>query len=183
MSDKDLQSLVPLLHDEKTRERAFSNLVRLTSSRLYWHIRRIVLVHDDADDILQNTYIKAFSALPSFRGDASLYTWLYRIATNETLTFLSKQRLNNITTPLDYEELLISRMEADAYYDGDAMQDKFQRALLTLPEKQRMVFNLRYYDEMKYEDISRITGTSEGALKASYHIAVKKIEQFIKEKD
>lgn len=183
MSDTDLQSIIPLLRDEKTRERAFSDLVRLTSSRLYWHIRRMVLVHDDADDVLQNTYLKAFRSFSSFRGESSLFTWLFRIATNETLTFLAKQRLCNVSSSLDYEELLISKMEADAYYDGDDMQAKFQRALVSLPEKQRLVFNLRYYDDMKYEEISRITGTSEGALKASYHIAVKKIEQFIKNED
>ena len=121
--------------------------------------------------------------MESFRGESGLYTWLYRIATNETLTFLAQQRLKNVATSIDYEELMISRMEADAYYEGDDMMKKFQRAVLALPEKQRLVFNMRYYDDMKYEEIAKVTGTSEGALKASYHIAVKKIEQFIKEED
>lgn len=183
MSDSKLQEIVPLLQDEKTRSRAFSQMVRLTQSRLYWHIRKMVLVHEDADDVLQNTYLKAWKSMDSFRGDSGLYTWLYRIATNETLTFLAQQRLKNVATSIDYEELMISRMEADAYYEGDEMMKKFQRAVLSLPEKQRLVFNMRYYDDMKYEEIAKVTCTSEGALKASYHIAVKKIEQFIKEED
>ena len=183
MSEKKLEEIVPLLQDENSRSRAFSQLVRLTQSRLYWHIRKMVLVHEDADDVLQNTYLKAWKSLDSFRGDSGLYTWLYRIATNETLTFLAQQRLKNVATSIDYEELMISRMEADAYYEGDDRMKKFQRAVLSLPEKQRLVFNMRYYDDMKYEEIAKVTGTSEGALKASYHIAVKKIEQFIKEED
>lgn len=143
----------------------------------------MVLVHDDANDILQNVYIKAWKALDNFRGDSQLFTWLYRIASNETYTFLAQQRTKNITSLMDYEDLLISRMESDAHYDGDAMQKKFQQAIQTLPEKQRMVFNMKYYDELKYDDIAEITGTSVGALKASYHHAVKKIETFIKNED
>ena len=135
------------------------------------------------EKLLQNTYLKAWRSVESFRGESGLYTWLYRIATNETLTFLAQQRLKNVATSIDYEELMISRMEADAYYEGDEMMKKFQRAILALPEKQRLVFNMRYYDDMKYDEIAEVTGTSEGSLKASYHIAVKKIEQFIKEED
>jgi RNA polymerase sigma-70 factor (ECF subfamily) len=171
------------LSDSKQRRKAFDSLVKMTKERLYWHIRKMVLVHDDANDILQNTYLKAWKSIDSFRGESQLYTWLYKIATNETLTFLSLQRMRNISTPVDYEDLMISRMEADVYYDGDEMQKKFQRAIMSLPEKQRLVFNMKYYEDMKYDEISEITGTSVGALKASYHHAVKKIEQFIKNED
>ena len=143
----------------------------------------MVLVHEDADDVLQNTYVKVWKSIENFRGDSSLYTWLFRIATNETLTFLAQQRIKNVATSIEYEDLMISKMEADAYYDGDEMAKKFERAILSLPEKQRLVFNMKYYEDLKYEEISKITGTSEEALKASYHIAVKKIEHFIKEED
>ncbi len=180
-SDENL--LLHQLSDPKQRRKAFETLVKITKERLYWHIRKMVLVHDDADDILQNTYLKAWKSIDSFRGDSRLYTWLYKIATNETLTFLALQRMKNISTSIDYEDLMISRMEADVYYDGDEMQKKFQRAVMSLPEKQRLVFNMKYYEDMKYDDIAEITGTSVGALKASYHHAVKKIEQFIKSED
>lgn len=183
MNEQKLQSLVPLLASEKTRDRAFADMVNITSRQLYWHIRRMTLVHADADDVLQNTYLKAWRSIASFRGDSSLFTWLYRIATNETLTFLAQQRMQNVTSSLDYEDLMISRMEADTYYDADEMMDKFRRAIMSLPEKQRLVFNMKYFDDMKYEQISEITGTSVGALKASYHIAVGKIEQFVKNAD
>lgn len=183
MQLNQLEDLIPLLKDQKQKNSAFNILVKQTKQRLYWHIRKMVLVHEDADDILQNTYIKAWKSIENFRGDCSLFTWLYRIATNEALTFLTQQRAKNISTSIEYEDLLISRMEADAYYDGDEMAKKFERAILSLPEKQRLVFNMKYYEDLKYEEISKITGTSEGALKASYHIAVKKIEQFIKEED
>lgn len=180
VDEQELQALVPLLADGKTRERAFARLVELTRRVLYWHIRRMVLVHDDADDVLQNTYLKAWRFVSGFRGDSSLSTWLYRIATNETLTFLAQQRMRSVSSPMEYEDVLLSRMEADVYFDGDEMQRRFQRAVMQLPEKQRMVFNMRYYDEMKYEQMAEVTGTSEGALKASYHIAVKKIEEYIR---
>lgn len=183
MQTDRLEELIPLLKDKNKRNVAFNTLVKLTKQRLYWHIRKMVLVHEDADDVLQNTYVKVWKSIDNFRGDSALYTWLFRIATNETLTFLAQQRIKNVATSIEYEDLLISKMEADAYYDGDEMAKKFERAILSLPEKQRLVFNMKYYEDMKYEEISKITGTSEGALKASYHIAVKKIEQFIKEED
>lgn len=183
MDENRLNTLTPLLADDATRSKAFAEVVQITGRALYWHIRRMVLVHDDADDVLQNTFLKAWKSLGSFRGDSSVFTWLYRIATNESLTFLAQQRLQNVTSSLEYEDFLISKMEADAYCEGDEMMRKFQRAVLSLPEKQRLVFNMRYYDDLKYEQMSKITGTSEGALKASYHIAVKKIEQFIRESD
>lgn len=183
MKSNNLEELIPYLRDVKQRERAFTEMVKLSQTRLYWHIRKMVLVHDDANDVLQNTYIKVWKSLDTFRAESQLFTWLYRIATNETLTFLAQQRLKNVISSVDYEDLLISRMEADAYYDGDEMNKKFQRALLSLPEKQRLVFNMKYYEDLKYSEISAITGTTEGALKASYHIAVTKIEKFIKEED
>ncbi len=183
MSNDKLNDLLPELLDKSSRNRAFAQLVKLTQSRLYWHIRKMVLVHDDADDVLQNTYIKVWKGLDNFRSDSGLYTWIYRIATNETLTFLAQQRLRNVSLPIDYEDLMISRMESDVYYEGEEMNRKFQRAVMSLPEKQRLVFNMKYFDDMKYSDIAEITGTSEGALKASYHIAVQKIEKFIKEED
>ncbi|MFI3296098.1 MAG: sigma-70 family RNA polymerase sigma factor [bacterium] len=183
MSNAEIEEIVPLLQAEESRSRAFSQLVKLSQSRLYWHIRKIVLVHEDADDVLQNTYIKAWRSIESFRAESKLYTWLYRIATNEALTFLAQQRMKNISSSIDYEDLMISRMQADVYYDGDEMDKKLQRAILSLPEKQRVVFNMKYYDDMKYDEIAEVTGTSVGALKASYHLATKKIEQFIKEED
>lgn len=177
--DNEIEKLLPSLQNMKTRERAFSELMRLTKRALYWHIRKIVLVHEDADDVLQNTYIKVWRSIESFKGECQLYTWMYRIATNESLTFLAQQRARNVSTPLDYEDLMIQRMEADSYFDADELQQKFQEAIMTLPEKQRMVFNMRYFDEMEYKEMSEITGTSEGALKASYHIAVEKIKKII----
>lgn len=181
MGADNLDSLLPDLRDVKKRDKAFSKIVSLTSRRLYNHIRHMVLVHDDANDVLQNTYLKAWRSIDSFRGDSQIFTWLFRIATNETLTFLANSRIKNISSSLEYEQDMLMRMEADPYYEGDDMARIFQQALLSLPEKQRQVFNLRYYDDMKYEEMSKVTGTSEGALKASYHIAVKKIERFLKE--
>lgn len=181
MTNENLDSLLPDLRDPKKRSKAFSEVVRLTSRRLYNHIRHMVLVHDDANDVLQNTYLKAWRSLETFRGDSQISTWLFRIATNETLTFLANQRVRNISSSLEFEQDMLMKMEADTYYEGDEMSRLFQQAILSLPEKQRQVFNLRYYDDMKYEEMSKVTGTSEGALKASYHIAVKKIEQYIKE--
>ena len=143
---------------------------------LYWQIRRMVLVHDDADDVLQNTFIKAWSAIDSFRGESHLQTWLFRIAINESLNHLSKKKQ---VLSLDQEEGSVANMLAsDSYFDGDEVQKQFQEAIGTLPEKQRLVFNLKYFDEMKYEDMSNLLGTSIGALKASYHHAVKKISAF-----
>ena len=139
----------------------------------------MVISHDDADDVIQNTFIKAFQGLSSFREDASLYTWLYRIATNEALSFL-KKRKNRYALPLgDYQEYLEKNLVSDAYTDGDEMQIKLQKAIIQLPEKQRLVFNMKYFDELKYEEISDILHTSVGALKASYHHAVKKIEKYL----
>lgn len=164
-----------------TRNDAFNVLVRQYQQRLYWHIRKMVLDHDDADDILQNTFIKAFKALDNFREDSKIYTWLYKIATNECITFLSNKKKRFFVPMVDVEYQLSQNLQTDAYFNGDRIQMKLQQALLTLPDKQRLVFNMKYFDDLKYEEISEILGTSVGALKASYHHAVKKIEEFIKQ--
>ncbi len=147
---------------------------------MYWHIRRLVVDHEDANDVLQNVFIKVWKNLQGFREDAQLYTWLYKIATNECLSFLEQQKRKQTVSLSDVETGLENKLKADSQFDANKLEWKLQRAILTLPEKQRIVFNLRYYDEMPYEEMSRVLDTSEGALKASYHHAVKKIEEFIK---
>jgi RNA polymerase sigma-70 factor (ECF subfamily) len=171
--------LVERLHEAKTQQAAFSELVKEYSEPLYWQIRKIVLSHDDTNDVLQNTFIKVWTSIDSFRGDSKLSTWLYRIAVNEAITFLNKQRSQNNISVDDADMFLLGKLESDEYFDGDEAQLKLQKAILTLPEKQRIVFNMKYFDEMKYEDMSDILDTSVGALKASYHHAVKKIEEFL----
>jgi len=160
---------------------AFNLIVGKYSERLYWHIRKMVISHDDTDDLLQNTFVKAWKALADFRAESSLYTWLYRIATNETFTFLKQKRTRFFLPLINYEKQLAETIESDQYFSGDAIQKKLQQAILTLPEKQRIVFNMKYFDEMKYETMSEILETSVGALKASYHHAVKKIEKYLLE--
>jgi RNA polymerase sigma-70 factor (ECF subfamily) len=181
-SYKEREVLV-LLQDKETRTAGFEMIVREYSEQLYWQIRRMVLSHEDANDLLQNTFIKAWVNIDYFRADAKLSTWLYRIALNECLTFLNKQRATSTVPIDDPEATVIQRLESDSYFSGDRAQLLLQKALLSLPEKQRMVFNLKYYQEMKYEKISEILGTSVGALKASYHHAVKKIEKYLEEAD
>lgn len=181
--DDPVEKLLPELRQESTQRQAFTELVRLTKQSLYWHIRKIVLVHEDANDVLQNTYVKVWRSLSQFKGNSRFYTWIYRIATNEALTMLANRRMQSVSLSEEFEDIMIQRMQADAYYDGDAMQLKLEKAIMTLPEKQRLVFNMRYFDEKPYAEISAITGTSEGALKASYHIAAEKIERYIKETD
>jgi len=183
VNKEELDEITLLLKDEKTRNQAFTRLVKVISKPLYWHIRKMVYSHDDADDLLQNTFMKAWAALDSFRGESQINTWLYRIASNETLTFLASQRMKNVTTSLEMEEVLLTNLRSDAYFSGDEAQEKLQQAILTLPEKQRMVFNMKYFDDLKYEEMEKVLGTSVGALKASYHYAVKKIETFLKEED
>ncbi len=158
---------------------AFNLIVRKYQQPVYWHVRRLVISHDDANDIVQDVFIKAWSALDKFRSDAGLFTWLYRIATNESLSFLKKKKTRFFLPLNDLESILSDKLEADVYYQGKDIEKKIQKAILSLPEKQRVVFNLRYFDEMKYEDMARILDTSEGALKASYHHAVKKIEKIV----
>jgi RNA polymerase sigma-70 factor (ECF subfamily) len=175
--------LLPLLNQPLKRAGAFSALVRLYQERLYWHVRKMVLSHEDANDILQNTFMKAWNGLDGFRGDSQLSTWLYRIATNETLTFLSNKRMRNLHSIDDVEDILLQNLQSDTYFNGDETQMLLQKAILTLPEKQRLVFNMKYFDDITYEELEAILGTSVGALKASYHIAVKKIEKFLSEED
>ena len=166
------------LNDSNKRAGAFSALVRLYQERLYWHIRKMVLSHEDANDILQNTFLKGWNGLDSFRGDSQLSTWLYRIATNETLTFLSNKRLRNLQSLDDVEDTLLRNLQADSHFIGNEAQLKLQKAILGLPEKQRLVFNMKYFDNICYDHMSEILGTTRGAMKASYHHAVKKIEKF-----
>lgn len=171
------------LQNTDTQREAFAQVVRTYSERMYWVVRRVVLSHDDANDVLQNVFIKAWTNIESFKGDAKLSTWLYKIAVNESITFINRQRMHPSTSIDDADSGLLSKLESDEYFDGDELQRNFQRALLTLPEKQRLVFNMKYFDEMKYEDISAIVGTSVGALKASYHHAVQKIRAFLEQTD
>jgi RNA polymerase sigma factor (sigma-70 family) len=162
--------------DEKTRNEAFNLLLKKYQQKIYWHVRRMVIDHDDADDLVQDVFIKIWKNLPGFRSDAQLYTWMYRIATNECITFLNKKKQKN-NIPLDDVSYELAESLADSsYLSGDKVQLKLQQALLTLPDKQRLVFNMKYYDDMKYEEMSEVLGTSVGALKASFHLAVKKIE-------
>ncbi len=180
MSSYNEIEIIALLHEPARQREAFECIVREYSEQLYWQIRRMVLTHDDANDVLQNTFIKAWTNLDSFRAEAKMHTWLYRIAINECLTFLNRQRANSQLSIDDADAYAVNQLEGDTYFDGDETQLLFQKALHTLPEKQRMVFNLKYFQEMKYEDMSEVLGTSVGALKASYHHAVKKIEAFLK---
>lgn len=173
------KELIEQLKSSKYREKAFHKLVKTYQERLYWHIRKIVMNHDDADDILQNVYIKVWHNMEGFREDSSLYTWLFRIATNESLSFLQKQKRHPALAIQEVSEYLLDALETDVYFEGDEIQKKLQKAIIQLPEKQRVVFNMKYFDEMKYEEISEILQTSVGALKASFHFAVKKIETFL----
>lgn len=170
--------------DESTRELAFNELLRKYQQKIYWHVRRMVINHDDADDLVQDIFIKVWRNLEKFREDAQLYTWLYRIATNECITFLNKKKLkNNISLDDESSSYLSETLSDTSYFDGDKAQLKLQQALLILPEKQRLVFNMKYFDDLKYDEISEILGTSVGALKASYHLAVKKIEKYFHSND
>ena len=175
----DEREVLELLQDESTQKRGFEMIVAQYGEQLYWQIRRMVLTHEDANDLLQNTFMKAWMSIGYFRAEAKLSTWLYRIALNECLTFLNKQRATASVSLDDPEAAALQKLESDPYFSGDKAQMALQKALLSLPEKQRMVFNLKYYREMKYEEMSEIFGTSVGALKASYHHAVKKIEKFL----
>ncbi|MCM1489970.1 MAG: sigma-70 family RNA polymerase sigma factor [Muribaculum sp.] len=174
--------LVEQLHNPKTAHAAFDTLMRMYGEPVYWQIRKLVVRHEDADDILQNVFLKAWNNLQNFRGDAKLSTWLFKIAINESINFLNKERnRNNVSVDSEDDSYLLNNLEADEYFDGDELQAELLKAVAKLPEKQRLVFNMRYFDEMKYEEISEILGTSVGALKASYHHAVKKIEEMFSE--
>ncbi|HRS41890.1 MAG: ECF RNA polymerase sigma factor SigW [Bacteroidetes bacterium ADurb.BinA261] len=177
------EELLSLLREPDTIREGFAKLVSEYSEQLYWQIRKMVLSHDDANDILQEVFIKAWSSIDNFRGEAKLSTWLYRIAINESITFINKMRAQNNISIDEDDSFLINQLEGDQYFDGDETQKLLQKAVLTLPEKQRLVFQMKYFDEMKYEEMSEILGTSVGALKASYHHAVKKIENFFDQID
>ena len=168
--------LVHALQNPATQEAGFKILIKEYQQPLYWHIRKIVFDHEDADDVLQNTYIKVFKNIKNFRGESKLFSWMYRIATNEALTFI-KQKSRKLRLSLnEFNEKQVNQLEADIYFEGDAIALKLQLAVANLPEKQRLVFNLKYYEELKYDEISEILETSVGGLKASYHHAVKKIK-------
>ena len=169
------------LKSSTTQEKAFKNLVDKYKERLYWHIRRIVLDHDDTDDVLQNTFIKVYRNIQSFNEDSAIYTWMYRIATNEALSFLQKRAKFYNASNEELQQKMMENLRADTYFDGDEIQMKLQQAIATLPDKQRLVFNMKYFEELKYEDMAAILDTSVGALKASYHHAVKKIEMQLTE--
>lgn len=182
MKDLDEKEIIRQLQDDATRTAAFTMVVNLFKEPLYWQIRRMVVSHDDTDDILQNTFIKAWNGLSTFRGESKLSTWLYRIATNETLNFLERQRHNSVSLD-DEEGHMANTLQSDPYFDGDETQMQLQEAIGTLPTKQRQVFIMKYYEDMKYEDMSQLLDTSVGALKASYHHAVKKICNFFERFD
>ena len=175
------EQILSLLLDEKSVERGFRLLMEKYQERLYYQVRRLVVEHDDANDVIQNTMIKVFRNVANFKGNSKLYTWLYRIATNEAITFLNKKKQKSASSLDNEESLLANQLKADPFFDGDEVQMRLQLALNSLPEKQRIVFNMRYYDEMSYNDISEVLETSVGALKASYHHAVKKIEAYFME--
>lgn len=167
------------LLDPKTQNEAFRRLLSEYQRPLYRHIRNIVLDHDDTDDVLQNTFIKVFNNLSNFKGESKLFSWMYRIATNEAITFINQRARKAGISSEELQSKAVNQLEADVNYDGDEIQLKLQKAVATLPEKQQLVFKMKYFEELKYEDISEILGTSVGALKASYHHAVKKIEEYL----
>jgi RNA polymerase sigma-70 factor (ECF subfamily) len=176
---QDEAKLLTQLKLDDSKELAFKTLVKRYRERLYWHIRKIVISHDDADDVLQNTFIKIFRNIDKFKGDSKLYTWMYRIATNESITFLNSKAKQNQVSNETLNENALQNLVADVYFEGDEIQLKLQKAIAQLPRTQQLVFNMRYFDTIKYKDMSEILETSEGALKASYHIAVKKIKAYL----
>jgi len=178
---QDEKAFIQQLLDPKTQNKAFELLLKEYQRPLYHHIRNIVLNHDDADDVLQNTFIKIFRYLKDFKGDSKLFSWMYRIATNEALTFLNQKAKKNKLSSQELQDKILQNLEADVYFEGDAIQIKLQKAIALLPEKQQLVFKMKYFEDLKYEEISEILGTSVGGLKASYHHATKKIETFMTE--
>jgi len=177
---QDEKDFINELLEPKTQNIAFEKLLRDYQKPLYNHIRNIVLNHDDTDDVLQNTFLKVFQHLKSFKGDSKLFSWVYRIATNEAITFINNKAKRNGTTSEAMLTKIVENLQSDVYFDGNDIQIKLQKAIALLPEKQQLVFKMKYYEELKYENMSEILGTSVGALKASYHHAVKKIEEFMK---
>lgn len=175
----DDKELLAQFKDPSSKEKGYTRIIKKYQEKLYWHIRRMVVQHEDANDVLQNMFIKVWNGLDNFREDSQLYTWMYRIATNESLTFLEQQKRKSTLSLSDEESGLSNKVKASEHFDANKLEWKLQVAIQQLPEKQRVVFNLRYYDEMPYQKMSEVLETSEGALKASYHHAVKKIEGFI----
>jgi len=175
-SEKDL---LIQLKSPKTQEKAFRALITRNKKRLYWHIRKIVISHDDADDVLQNTFIKIYNNINNFKGNSKLYSWMYRIATNEAITHLSNKAKRMQISSEAMQNGAINNLRAEVYFEGNDIQLKLQQAIATLPQKQQLVFNMKYFDNIKYKDMADILETSEGALKASYHIAIKKIESYL----
>lgn len=171
--------LLKQLKSESHKDKAFKELLKLYKERLYWHIRNIVKSHDDTDDVLQNTFIKIYKNINNFKGDSKLFSWMYRIATNESITFINKKAKRLQISNEEVQQAAINNLRSDIYFEGSDIQIKLQQAIATLPEKQQLVFNMKYFEDIKYKDMSEILETSEGALKASYHIAVKKIESYL----
>jgi len=179
MTELSDSELLEMFHNSGNPDYAFNLLVRKYQEKVYWHIRRLVIDHDDANDIAQNVFIKAWQGLPHFRGDSGIFSWLYRIATNEAITFLNKKRKRFFIPWHDIEQALSEKLESDRYFSADEVLLKLQKAILSLPPKQRVIFNMRYYDSIKYEEMAKILNTTEGALKASYHHAARKVERYL----
>lgn len=180
MSTNNEQELIALLRNTATQDAGYRFLVRDYGKRLYWQIRKIVLDHEDADDVLQNVFVKIFKGFHNFKADSKLSTWLFRIAYNESMTFLSNKARTLKVSSQELQDFLVNSLEADVYFTGDEIQLELQKALATLPDRQKEIFNMRYYDDLKFQDIAKILDLTEGAVKSSYHIAAKKIEAFIK---
>lgn len=180
LNSTEEENLLIALQTDKDINQAFAKLVSLYKERLYWHIRNLIKSHDDTDDVLQNVFIKIYKNISKFKGESKLYSWMYRIATNESITFLNQKAKKYNISNEELQQQLIQNLEADVYFEGDAIQLKLQKAITRLPQKQQQVFNMKYFQELKYKEMSDILETSEGALKASYHLASKKIEEFLK---
>lgn len=177
------QELVMALKSDADKEKAFRDLMSQYKERLYWHIRNMVLDHDDADDVLQNTFIKVYRNIDSFKGDSKLYTWMYRIATNEAITFMRKRAKRNNITMEEVKDHAINNLESDVYFEGGAIELNLQKAIASLPERQQLIFNMKYFEDHTYEQLSEILDISVGGLKSSYHIAVKKITAYLKDNE
>ena len=175
--------LIEQLINVQTKEKAFKELISLYKERLYWHVRKIVISHDDTDDVLQNTFIKIYKNISKFKQESKLFSWMYRIATNEAITFINKRNKERKIDISEVQEQIVSTLESDIYFSGEEIQEILQKAIASLPQKQQLVFNMKYFDNIKYTQISEILGTSVGALKASYFHAVKKIESYIKKQN
>lgn len=178
MAELEDVHIIAMFKEASTKESGFNILLNKYQKRVYWHVRKILLSHDDADDVTQNTFIRVYYALDGFREESKLFTWIYRIATNEALTFITKKKASLYSDWDSVEHTISETFSNDPYFDGNKIQLKLQQALLLLPDKQRIVFNMKYFENMKYEEMSEVLGTSVGALKASYHHAVKKVEKF-----